>query len=292
MLLQLIANGVAIGAGYLIVALGFALIYKVARFFHFAHAIIFTSCPYFAVWLRNGTYSLGAYSFAAAVVLAAAMGCLMEVLVFAPLRRRGASPLVHLLASVGLYVVLQNALSLVAGDHTQSLRLQQIQPGHQVFGIVLTNAQITAIVAGGILLNLTAFITSRTQFGKQMRAVADDSELASVVGVHATSVRLLTFALGSALAGCAGIVVALDIDMTPTMGMDALLMALVAVIVGGVKNSWGIALGALFLALAQSLGVWKTDSRWQSLIAFVIMVVFLLVRPQGFLGKSLKRARA
>ena len=98
-----------------------------------------------------------------------------------------------------------------------------------------------------------------------------------------------TFAIGSALAGIAGILVALDVDMTPTMGMNALMMGVVVVIIGGVGSIPGIALGALLLGFAQHFGVWKISSQWQDTIAFVILILFLLFRPQGFLGKKVKK---
>jgi branched-chain amino acid transport system permease protein len=123
-----------------------------------------------------------------------------------------------------------------------------------------------------------------------MRAVANDSELASLSGIDSDRVILWAFAIGSALAGVAGILIALDVDMTPTMGMDALMIGVVAVIIGGANSIPGIALGALLLGLAQQFGVWYISSQWQDAIAFVILLVFLLFRPQGFMGRKVKKA--
>ena len=123
-----------------------------------------------------------------------------------------------------------------------------------------------------------------------MRAVANNPELARISGIESDRVILSTFALGSALAGIAGILVALDVDMTPTMGMNALMMGVVAVIVGGVGSIPGVALAALLLGMAQHLGVWYISSQWQDAIAFVILLTFLLFRPEGFMGKRVKTA--
>jgi branched-subunit amino acid ABC-type transport system permease component len=98
----------------------------------------------------------------------------------------------------------------------------------------------------------------------------------------------LAFAIGSSLAGLAGILVALDVDMTPTMGMNALMMGVVAVIIGGINSIPGIVLGALLLATAQHLGAWFIGSQWQDAIAFVILVLFLLFKPEGFFGKKVR----
>lgn len=119
--------------------------------------------------------------------------------------------------------------------------------------------------------------------------MANYSELANASGIESDKVILLTFALGSALAGIAGILFALDMDMTPTMGMNALLMGVVAVIIGGVGSIPGIALGALLIGMAQQFGVWKIGSQWQNAIAFVVLLIFLLFRPQGFFGKKIKK---
>jgi branched-subunit amino acid ABC-type transport system permease component len=110
-----------------------------------------------------------------------------------------------------------------------------------------------------------------------------------MTGINSDRVIFWAVALGSVLAGIAGILVALDVDMTPTMGMNALLMGVAAVIIGGVDSLPGVALGALLLGMAQHLGVWKISSQWQDAIAFFILLMFLLFRPQGFLGKRVKK---
>ena len=127
--------------------------------------------------------------------------------------------------------------------------------------------------------------------GKAMRAVANDPELANISGIDSNRVILLTFAIGSALAGIAGILVALDVDMTPTMGMNALMMGVVAVIIGGVGSIPGVALGALLRGTAQHLGVWEISSKWQDAIAFIILFIFLLLKPEGFLGKKARKEK-
>ncbi len=122
-----------------------------------------------------------------------------------------------------------------------------------------------------------------------MRAVANDPELAQISGIDTDRIILWTFAVGSALAGFAAILISLDIDMTPTMGLYALMMGMVAVIIGGTGNITGAACGGLLLGLAQHLGVWKISSKWQDSIAFFILLVFLLFRPHGFFGRKVKK---
>ncbi len=287
---QLIANGIISGMIFALMALGFALIYGTTRFFHFAHGFVFTAGAYltffFKVWLGLSLL----LSVLMAIVLSAAIGCLIETFIYCPLRHKGSSPLVLLLASLGIYIALQNIVSMVFGDGTKTIRSGMVEEGISVLGARITPIQITIIIVSLFLLLCCFFFLKYTKIGQAMRAVANDPELASVTGIETDRVILSTFALGSALAGIAGILVALDVDMTPTMGMNALLMGVVAVIIGGVGSIPGVALGALLLGMAQQFGIWKISSQWQDAIAFVILLIFLLFRPQGFLGKKVRTA--
>ena len=288
-MIQYLVNALIATASYVLVAVGFALVFRVARFFHFAHGVVFTTGAYFTllfnVWLG---FSL-IISILLAILLSTALGCLMEFFPYRPLRRKGASPFVLLLASLGIYVVLQNMISMIFGDNVKSIRSGPVREGLNVFGARITTIQILTIVVSAVLVIAVAILLKKTKMGKAMRAVASDSKLANVCGLDSDRVILLAFALGSALAGVAGILVALDVDMTPTMGMNALMMGIVAVIIGGVDSIIGIVLGALLLGLAQNLGVWYISSQWQDAIAFAILLVFLLIKPEGFLGKKIRR---
>jgi branched-chain amino acid transport system permease protein len=119
--------------------------------------------------------------------------------------------------------------------------------------------------------------------------VASDPNLALVSGIDTDKVILFSFALGSALAGAAAILISFDTDMTPTMGMNALMMGVVAVIIGGVGSIPGATLGGFLIAFAQNFGVWKISSQWQDAIAFIILLLFLLYRPNGFFGKKIPK---
>jgi branched-chain amino acid transport system permease protein len=162
--------------------------------------------------------------------------------------------------------------------------------GLPIFGAKITPIQITIIIVSACLLALCWAFAKKTRMGKVMWAVANDPELARVVGIETDQVILFTFILGSALAAIAAILISLDTDMTPMMGFYALLMGIVAVIAGGIGSIPGAALGGLLVGMAQHLGVWKLPTQWQDAIVFVILILFLLLRPQGFLGKPLRRA--
>lgn len=290
MINQLLLNALIAGSIYILIAVSFSLIYQTTRFFHFAHAVVFTSGAYFTYLFHKLIGFPIILAIPVAIALAALLGCGMEIGIYKPLRQKNASPMVLLLASLGLYILLQNTISMVFGDDTKSIRSGVVKEGLNVFGARITPVQIVIIATSIVLVVMVALWLKKSKMGKAMRAVANDAELAEISGIDSDRVILWTFAVGSGLASVAGILVALDVDMTPTMGMNALMMGVVAVIVGGVGSIPGVALGALLLGLAQHLGVWKISSQWQDAIAFIILFVFLLVRPQGFLGRKVRKA--
>ena len=272
-------------------AVSFSLIYSIAYFFHFAHAAVFTSGAYFCLLFK---VFLGLPLWLAillAVGCSCLLGCLMEILVYRNLRKKKALPMILLLASLGMYIVLQNIVSLFFGDAAQTIHSRIVKEGLNVAGGKITPIQILTIMTSFVLIFALAVLLKKTKGGRAIRAVANDIELANLSGIDTKKVILLTFALGSALAGGAGILVAMDVDMNPTMGMNPLMMGVAAVIIGGVGSIRGVALGSLLLGLAQNFAVWKISSQWQDAIAFIIMFFFLLIRPEGFLGKKVKKAR-
>lgn len=286
---QLALNGLVAGAVIALVAVGVGLTYVTARFLNFAHAVVFTSCPYFVLLLAGTGLPLEAVM-PTAVLLSTMLGCAMELAVYQPLRRQGSSAMVLMLASLGIYIVLQNVISLIFGDDTKTLRTGEVQEGLLVLGARITPVQIATICVSAVLVIWVALMLRYTKLGKAMRAVAADPELAWMTGIDRDWVILWAFAIGSMLSGVAGILVMLDVDMTPTMGMNVLMMAVVAVIVGGVGSIPGIVMGALLIGFAQNFGAWWLSSQWQEAIVFAILLIVLLFLPQGFLGKKIKKA--
>src|SRR5258706_275767 len=288
MLEQLIVNGVVAGAIYSLVALGFALIYQTSRFFHFAHGGVYTSGAYLAylfIVLLRFPFPVG---IVCAVLFASLIGGLIEVGIYRPLRRRSASSSVLLLASLGILIVMQNFISMFFGDDSKSIRNAPITEGVSLLNARITSIQITIVAVSWGLCCLTWAALHFTRGGRIMRAVANDNELSRVVGINSDKTILASFILGSALAAIAAIFIALDTDMVPLMGFHALLMGVVAVIVGGVGSVPGALVGGLFIGLVQHLGVWKLPTQWQDAIIFVMLILLLLLRPQGFAGKPLR----
>ena len=291
MIQQLFLNGIIAGCIYALVALGFVVIYRTVKFFHFAHGVIYAAGAYFAYTFAISLGINPVVSFFLAVTVTGLVGVIIDRLVYKPLRKRKAANLVFLIASFGIFIFIQNLLQLIYGAQILTLRTGPVKEGHHFLGAVITDIQILILVGSlALCLCLWLFI-QKTKLGKAMRAVADDPIAASVVGINPERIILAAFAIGSVLAGAAGILISLETNIEPTMGMNAILKGIIASIIGGIGSIPGAMFGGLFLGIAENLGIWKISAGWKDCIAFVILVVFLLFRPGGIMGVKSGRER-
>jgi branched-chain amino acid transport system permease protein len=282
---QSVISGLSAGSSYALVAVGFGLIFEVCGFYHLGHGAVFASGAYLTYLFRVIWGLPPGLSILLALAGSALLGVGMESLVYRPMRHRHASSLVLLIVSLGLLVVIQNVISLIFGDATKTFQAGPVVEGINVFGARATQTQIVTIVLS-IAISICLWALMRyTKWGKVTRAVATDNELSLAIGVRPDWVILGTFAVGSAVAGIAGILVGYDMNLRPTMGFEAMLMGVVAAIVGGMGSIPGALLGGWFIGLSEHLGVLKLPSQWQGTIVFAILLVFLLLRPEGFLGR-------
>ena len=267
----------------------FMIIYQTTKFFHIAHAITIMLGAYFT-FLFSMQLGLGLwFAISLAISGAVLINIISEIGIYKPLRKRKTSSWKMLIVSLGLYVILQNVVSLIWGDDTKSMRTWPVKVGHNVFGAYITDVQIITIVVCIILFTATVLFLRYMSLGKQIRAVSSNSELSNIFGISSNKVILWSFAIGSALAAIAGILIALDTDMTPTMGFNIFLYAVVAMIIGGVGSYKGLIGGALLLATAQHLSAYYIDSKWMDAVAYIILILFLIWKPLGFSGKRLKK---
>jgi len=220
----------------------------------------------------------------AGILGAGIVGILIDRIVYKQLRKRKAPNLVFLIASFGVFIFIQNLLQLIFGAQILSIRTGPVKEGHHIFGAVITNTQILILIVSVFLCVVLWQFVKRTKLGKAMRAVADDSLAASVVGINPERIILAAFAIGSALAGVAGMLVSLETNIEPTMGMNAILKGIIASIIGGIGSIPGAMFGGIFLGLAENLGIWKISAGWKDCIAFAILIVFLLIRPGGIMN--------
>lgn len=281
---QLLVNGIIAGSIYALIAIGFTVIYRTVKFFHFAHGVVYTAGAYFAYTLIISLHLNFALSFFLAIILAGLLGVVIDRCVYLPLRKRNASNLIFLLASFGVVIFIQNLIQLIYGAQILTIRTGPVKEGHHFLGAVITDIQILILAVSIILMIFIWFFIQRTKKGKAMRAVSDDPIAANVVGINPEKIILTSFAIGSALAGAAGILISFETNIEPTMGFSALLKGVIACIIGGIGNIPGAVLGGFFLGLAENLGIWKISAGWKDCIAFVILIIFLLIRPGGLLG--------
>lgn len=287
--MQLLFNILIFYFPILLIAFSFQTIYQTSKFFHIAHAITITIGAYltylfhiqlgFHLWL----------SIPLAVTGSILTAVFWELSIYKQLRKKNTSSWKMLIASLGIYVVTQNLISLIWGDETKSIRTWSVKTGHNILGAYITDVQIAAIVISIILLAGGIFFLHFTSLGKQIRAVSSNPELSNIFGISSDKIILFSFIIGSALASIGGILITLDTDMTPTMGFRILLYAAVAMIIGGIGSYKGLISGALLLSTAQHLSAYYIDGRWMEATAYVILVLFLIYKPLGFSGKRLKK---
>lgn len=291
MIRQVILNGVLAGLIWGLLAVGFTLIFRVVRFFHVAYAATYLLGAYTGVWLIQHQIAGAVLAGVAAMAAAAAAGCATELTIYRPLRRLRSSPLVLLMASLAIVVIVQNLVALLFGSEIQVANIRATQLSISVAGARITFWQIVSAVIAVLLSSCVWLAAHYTEYGKQMRAVACDIGLADALGIPTNRTILITIAFGSALAGMAGFLVGCDTAITPFMGFSVLLIGVTAAIIGGIGSIRGAMLGGLFVGVAQHLGVWKLPAQWQDGIVFLILIVFLCIRPEGVFGNPLPRAK-
>ncbi|MCK4329648.1 branched-chain amino acid ABC transporter permease [candidate division WOR-3 bacterium] len=291
MLQQLTVNGIIAGSIYALIALGFTVIYRTVKFFHFAHGIVYTIGAYFAYTFIIILKFNPIISIFLSVILSSLLGVIIDRSVYYPLRLRKASNLIFMLASFGVFILLQNLIALIYGNQILTLRTGPIVEGYHIGGAVITRIQIWILVFSCILMIILWLFIQKTKIGKAMRAVSDDPIAANVVGINPERIITWSFIIGSALAGAAGILISLETNIEPTMGFNALLKGIIASIVGGIGNIPGAVLGGFFLGLAENLGIWKIQAGWKDSISFAILIIFLLLRPRGILGIRIGQKR-
>jgi branched-subunit amino acid ABC-type transport system permease component len=297
---QLIANSVIAGSIYALVALGFNLIYGATKFFNLTHGVVAAIGGYVVFYLTkklpntipsadtffNGSVLGVITAVALGVLVAALVGYLLDQFLFKKLRERKASQMVFLVASLGAFTCLQAFLAILFTSQFQTLggNAGEIVT-YNIFGGIITEVQ--AIIIGSvfvIMLTLGIFL-KHSLFGKSVEAISDDEQVAKIVGINTEKIIASVFIIGSAIAGLAGVFVGFDTGLEPTMGMNLLLKGVIASIIGGIGNVYGGVLGAFLLGFVENFGIWKISGEWKDAIAFCLLIVFLLVRPQGILRR-------
>jgi branched-chain amino acid transport system permease protein len=284
MIVQLIANGIINGFFYALVALGFSLIYSSTKIFHFAHGAVYTLSAYTTylfLHLIGVNYIVSVLS---VLLISIVLGFILESFIYYPLYKKGASKGVFFISSLGAYILLVNLITLLFGNEPKILR-PGVETTYQFGPVILSKIQIIGVTITIFVLISTFVFLKKHKYGRAIRALCDNPTLVSILGINVRKIRLLVFGIGSFLAALAAIFPALDVGIEPHIGLPALLTGVVAVIIGGVGIFEGAIIGAFLLGLLQNLLIWKFSTRWEEAITLLILIIFLLYRPQGILGK-------
>lgn len=283
---QLIVNSIIAGAIYTMVALGFNLIYGTARFFDLGYGAL-TAVGGYAVFYFYKSLGLNIYfAIIIGMLVSGLLGWLLYRFIYAPLRERKSSSMVLLVAALGAFTAIQAVVAILFTSQFQTLSQSAGNDRvYEILGGVITQVQLITLVIGFVIMLGMALSLKYTMFGKAVKAVGDDEEVSKIVGINTRVVIGKVFFIGSAIAGLAGILVGFDTGIEPTMGLSLLLKGVIASIIGGIGNIYGGVLGAFFLGFVENFGIWKISGEWKDAIAFGVLIIFLLFRPQGILKR-------
>lgn len=286
-ILQQIINGISLGSIYALIALGYTMVYGILRLINFAHGDIYmlgAFIGFFALGSWNMPFAIGLII---AMLLTAIIGILVEKLAYKPLRN---APRISLLiTAIGVSFLLENIMVLLVGATPRAFPQKISTEVYLIGNIIVTNKQIIILSVSIFLMLFLQFVVNKTKIGRAMRAVSQDKEMAQMLGVNIDNVISFTFALGSALAAAGGVLVGMYFNkIEPYMGVMPGLKAFVAAVLGGIGIIPGAMLGGFIMGIAEVLVSAFISSTIRDAIAFIILIVILLVKPTGILGKYMR----
>jgi len=283
-IVQQLVNGLTVGSLYALMALGLTMVYGVLRVLHVAHAAVFTLGAYGGLWTFTLTGSFW-LALLGAMAVAVAAGLAMERWVYWPLL---AKPTVAtLIASIGVFVGLEEVYRLVAGPEPHAFRVTLRINDVRIAGVLVTAPQVLVIAVTVALLAALWLFLTRTSLGLALRAVSQDREIAAACAMNVRRIVSLNFALGSALAGAAGMLVGVYYNsVSPTMGDVTAYKGLAIIVLGGLGSVPGTVVGALLIGILETAFIGFVEFPFpRDAWAFLAMIVVFLLRPQGLLGR-------
>jgi branched-chain amino acid transport system permease protein len=284
--MQILVNGIITGLTIAVLALAFIVVYLPTQVFHVALGGIYVLVP-FVTWAGIQAKIPWSLSVLLAILTTLAVSLLCERFNHRPLERKGAGSGVHLVSSLGIYIILVQIVALIWGNETKVLRTGL--DGVVKFGaIVLTNAQLGAAMISVVTLAIFYLWLHYSQLGLQFRALADNPKEFALRGYNVHRLRLLAFGISGLLGAVSSLLVAYDIGFDPNGGLSAVLLAVVAAIIGGRQSFLGPILGGILLGVIRSEVVWFLSARWQEAVTFLILALFLFLRPNGILGAKVR----
>ncbi|CAH0134766.1 High-affinity branched-chain amino acid transport system permease protein LivH [Peribacillus sp. Bi96] len=285
-LIQQLVNGISLGSIYALIALGYTMVYGIVKLINFAHGDVFmvgSFVGFYAITVMD-------LSFISALLISmftcAIFGVLIERIAYKPLRN--ATRIAALITAIGVSLLIENGLIYIRGAQPEAYP-NNVLPMDKldIFGVSISSQSILILSVSIILMIILQFVVHKTKIGKAMRAVSFDSEAAKLMGINVNNTISATFAIGSALAGAAGVIFGIYyIKIEPLMGVLPGLKAFVAAVLGGIGIIPGAMVGGLLLGVIEALVSAAGYSLWRDGVAFIVLILILIFLPQGLFGKN------
>lgn len=284
---QQLINGLSLGSIYALLALGYTMVYGVIKLINFAHGDIYMLGAFWGYYVLKFWHVNFFVALLSAMIISAAAGVVIEFLAYRPLRH---SPrITALITAIGVSYLLENGMSAMFGASARNFPQAITQHNYHVGGIIVSNIQLLILAVAIVLMVALQLIIKKSKMGKAMRAVAVDPDAAQLMGINPNHVISFTFALGSALAGAAGVLIGLYYNsIDPLMGMTPGIKAFVAAVVGGIGSIPGASVGGFLIGLLETLVQAIGLSAYKDAAVYIVLILILLVLPSGLFGKKTK----
>lgn len=283
MMLQFVINGLITGVLYSLLSIGFALIYNTTRIFHIAAGALYVVAAYIFYQFSNRMELPLVVAFLISAILTMGISLTVELIVYRPLKNKKASLNITMISSIGIMTILLNLIVLIFGNETKVID-NSIHKTIAFSNIIITIPQMYQFVVGIPAIATFILFIHKSRWGLQFRALSSDDVLFETLGYSMRRTRNKLFLLSGLFIALASCLTVYDIGLDPNMGMNVLINAMVAMIIGGAGRFNACILGGLILGVLQSLVVFQFASNWQNAITFLVLLLFLFLRPQGIAG--------
>ncbi len=283
--LQIAVDTVVLASLYTLIGAGFSLRYSIVKYLDIGYAVYMTVGAY--AYLVISRYA-GLYAVIFAILFSAIVAYFCEKFYFAKLEDRKSSPMIMMIASLGFMTLVQAIIAMIFTSNVQGLR-NDISV-FNVFGIAITDVKVASVLCAFIFVVILYLILKKTKFGSHIRAINDNKMLAETTGIPVKKISLIIASACAGIATLAGILYGMDTSVDPLMGMALLLSGVTAAIIIDVHDAKKVFIGALILASIQNAVVWYIGGEWKDAVVFLLLIIVLILRPEGLLGKKLIRA--
>jgi branched-chain amino acid transport system permease protein len=290
--MQILLYGIISGFSIALLAIALQSVYLPTRILFIGLAGVYVLAPYMALALMNqGIWSW--LAIISSIIICICVSILCEILNHGPLSRKntrvisqkGLNETVHFISSLGIFIVIAQLIVIIWGTNTKTLQIRMGEVTH-IGSIIITESQWITLMTSSLLITAFMFFLNKTGIGLRMRAMVNNPKVFTLLGYNIRFYRVVFFGFAGLFASVSSLLMAYDVGIDPYYGLQALLIALVAVIIGGQDSFMGPVVGALFLGVTREFVAWQFSASWKDGITFLIFAIFLFLRPQGFLGKS------